>query len=336
MTDSLDTRFKKFISQLPSAEVIDNLVFPSEFDKSKRSDFLIDNRKLVIELKSLESDPEYKVHEELKTHKGRSEYPKFYGKTEVSKILKHLLDGELIQKALFNKISRSIEQSFREAEKQIGATKEALGCSDAYGVLVLLNQDIPILSPELIVQRVSQLLTKTDKDGHLHYNNVTSLWFLVENVSLKTKKAMPYFPSIVIDGPSAVGQPVLASILDDLQRKWATFCGVPFVKADISKVSDSDFISLSDLEKENSPLKLRREIWRKKYRNNPYLRCLSNEAVLAHGTKLLESMVPNLMKDGPKIPFEEKAEFMERWTHFLEEASIRGLDFKKMPKIKPA
>ena len=42
------------------------------------------------------------------------------------------------------------------------------------------------------------------------------------------------------------------------------------------------------------------------------------------------------MKDGPKIPFEKMAEFMVGWTHFLEEAHIRGLDFKKMPKIKLA
>ena len=290
--DSLDTRFKKFISQLPSAEVIDNLIFPCEFDKSKRADFLIDNRKLVIELKSLESDPEYKVHEELKAHKGRNEYPKFYGKMEVSKILKPLPDGELIQKALFNRISRSIEQSFREAEKQIGATKKALGCPGAYGVLVLLNQDVSILSPELIAQRASQLLTKTDKDGSLHYKNVNSVWFLVENVSLKTKKAIPFLPSIVIDGPSAVDEAVLASVLDDLQRKWATFSGVPFVKSDISKVSDSDFISLSDLEKENSPRKPRHEVSRKKYRNNPYLRCLSDEAVLAHGANYWSAWPP--------------------------------------------
>ena len=45
MTDSINERFKTFISQLPSAEVIDELELPSEFDESKRADFLIENRK---------------------------------------------------------------------------------------------------------------------------------------------------------------------------------------------------------------------------------------------------------------------------------------------------
>ena len=79
MTDSLNERFKAFISQLPSAEVIDNLEFSPEFDKSKRADFLVENREAIIEIKSLESDPEHKIHNELENHQERDEYPLFEG-----------------------------------------------------------------------------------------------------------------------------------------------------------------------------------------------------------------------------------------------------------------
>jgi hypothetical protein len=72
MTGSLNERFKAFIAQSPSAEVIDKLALPSEFDESKRADFLIENRKAVIELKSLEVDPVHKVHRELEKHKSRT------------------------------------------------------------------------------------------------------------------------------------------------------------------------------------------------------------------------------------------------------------------------
>jgi hypothetical protein len=44
-------------------------------------------------------------------------------------------------------------------------------------------------------------------------------------------------------------------------------------------------------------------------------------------------MTPHFLKDGQKLPFEQVAQFMEGWTHFLEEAKIRGLDLKKMPKL---
>lgn len=336
MTDSINERFKTFISQLPSAEVIDELELPSEFDESKRADFLIENRKTVIELKSLESDPEHKVHTELENHKKRDEYPLFYGEQEVYKILKHLPDGEQIQEKLFYKVARSIEQSFREADKQIGATKEILTCPDAFGILVLLNQDISVLSPELISYRVGQLLTKVDGDGSPHYKNVTSVWFMLENFAFKTKKGAKLLPSIVIDGPSAVNQPELTRILDLLQSKWAAFNGIPYTTADIRKISDSDFIRLSELDKEHQPLKPRHELWRKQYRNSPYLRSLSDDSVLMHGARLLSLMASGFLKDGPKLPFDQMAQFMEGFTHFLEEAQFRGLNMKKMPKIKLA
>ena len=130
MADSLNDRFKVFLSQLPFAEVIDDLKLPPEFDESKRADFLIENRKAIIEIKSLESDPEHKIHTELENHQDRDEYPLFYGEMELNKVLEHLPDGDDIKKKLFYKISRSIEQSFREADKQIRATKEILNCPD--------------------------------------------------------------------------------------------------------------------------------------------------------------------------------------------------------------
>jgi len=333
MSNSLNERFKAFIAQLPSAEVIDDLDLPIEFDESKRADFLVENRKAVIELKSLETDPEYKVHEELKNHEKREEYPLFYGEMEIEKVLKHLPDGEQIKEKLFYKLSRSIEQSFREAEKQIAATKEILSCPDSFGLLVLLNRDISVLSPELISYRVSQLLTKTDDDGTFHYKNVTSVWFMVENFSLKSGKGMKFLPSIVIDGPAAVDKPELTKILDILQSGWAAFNGVPLATADIRKITDSYFIPLSELEKANEPLKPRHEIWRIQYRSRPYLRSLSDEDVLNHGARLIKLMAPGFLKDGPKIPFDQMAQFMEGFTHFLEEVRFRGLDMKKMPKL---
>jgi len=336
MTDSLNQRFKAFISQLPSAEVIDDLGLAPEFDESKRADFLVENRKAIIEIKSLKSDPEHKIHNELEKHEERDEYPLFYGKMELDKVLKHLPDGDEIQKKLFYKISRSIEQSFRDADKQIRATREILGCPDSIGLLVLLNENISVLSPEVISYRVSQLLAKIDDDGSPHYKNITSAWFILENFSLKTRKGDKVFPSIVIDGPAAVNQPELTRILNILQSKWAAFNGVPCITANIRKISDLDFIRLSELDKKHEPLKPRQEIWREQYRNTPYLRSLSDDAVLNHGAKLLRFMAPGFLKAGPKLPFDQMTQYLEGFTHFLGEVRFRGLDLKKMPKIEIA
>jgi hypothetical protein len=333
MITSLNERFKQFISQLPSAEIIDDLELPSAFAEEKRADFLIENRKGIIELKSLESDPEHKVQTELENHMAREEYPLFYGAMELQKVLKHLPDGEQIQKKIFYKISRSIEQSFREADKQIGATKAIMDCPNSFGLLVLLNQDITVLSPGLISSRVSELLTKMDSDGKIHYKNITSVWFILENFSLKSKKGAKLLPSIVIDGPSAVHQSKLTQILDMLQSKWAAFNNIPYATAESKKISDSNFIRLSELEKEHQGIKPRHEWWRRNYRNRPYLRSLSDDAVLMHGARFMSLIAPHLLINGPQIDSDKMAEYIEGWTHFLEEVNFRGLDIRKMPKV---
>lgn len=330
MRKTLNDRFKAFIAQLPSAEAIDDLELPSEFDESKRADFLIGNRKAIIELKSLESDPEHKIHTELENHKDRTEYPLFYGEMEVTQVLKHLPDGGDIQKKLFYKISRSIEQSFREADKQIGATKKILNLPNPLGILLLLNEDISVLSPEIISYRVSQLLTKKEEDGSFHYHNISAVWFILENYSLKTKEGHKFLPSIVIEGPNAAGRPELAPIMDHLQSNWAAFNGVPFIAGEAQKIADAEFITLTELEKEHQTQMPRHEFWRKQYRNGPYLNGLCDEDVLAHGARLLSLMTPHFLKGRENLPLETVAQFMEGWTHFLEEAKIRGLDLKKL------
>jgi hypothetical protein len=114
------------------------------------------------------------------------------------------------------------------------------------------------------------------------------------------------------------------------------FNGIPCVAGKASRVEDSDFISISKLEKENQDRMPRHDWWRKQYRNNRYLDSLSDEALLSHGSRLLSVMTPHFLKDGYKLPFEQVAQLMEGWTHFLEEAKIRGLDLKKMPKPRLA
>jgi hypothetical protein len=141
------------MSQLPSIEVIDELPIPDEFNEEKRADYLLADRKVIIELKTLGSDQKYKVNEELDKHRDRDDFPLFYGEQELSKILKLLPDGQKINSRIFYKISRSIESAFRDDNKQIRSSKQIFDCPNASSLLVLLNQNIDVLSPEVISYR---------------------------------------------------------------------------------------------------------------------------------------------------------------------------------------
>jgi hypothetical protein len=75
MKNSLNYRFKLFLAQLPSVEAIDEIKLPPDVSEEKRADFLVENRKVIVELKSLECDPEQKIHDEIDKHRDRSEFP---------------------------------------------------------------------------------------------------------------------------------------------------------------------------------------------------------------------------------------------------------------------
>lgn len=317
------------MSKLPFAESIDGLELPKNNIETKKADFLLDNRRTIVELKSLQIDPEYKVHKELEKHRNRNDFPLFYGEMEISQVLKHLPNGDNIYENLFYKFSRSIKNSFRKANKQIESTKSQFNCKDASGLLVFLNQEIDILSPEVISHRISQLLTKKDSHSQYQYRHITSVWIIIENYVIKNNSRTQLIPSIILDGPNAEKYSYLPDLYNRLQANWASFNKMPFFTSKPRKINNSDFVSLKELEEENKKDITRQERWIRKYRANRYLGTLSDESVLKHGARLLKLMEPNFLKGGIKISKVQIGEFMRGWTHFLEETNLRGLDMKK-------
>jgi hypothetical protein len=57
MAKSLEERIKHFLASLPNAEAIDSLVLPEDPKKHRKADFLLAKREVVLELKTLSTDP---------------------------------------------------------------------------------------------------------------------------------------------------------------------------------------------------------------------------------------------------------------------------------------
>lgn len=333
MMSTLESRFKKFMYQLPSVEVIDDIELRSEANDMKRADYLFSNRRAVLELKSLKADPEFKVGKEMSKHRTREDFPLFYGEQDISKILKHLTDGETIKERLFYAISHSAKKCIREASKQINSTKELFQCHDSYGILVILNEAVDILSPSVLTKRISQMLCKRSKDGKYHYDQIGVVWIICENCFIPTREGSKLMPSVTVYGPTCEHDQSLQSLCYELQKAWASFNGVPFVTANNIQVNDIHFETFKSEKEENGKTYRRYEIWEREYRKKPYLRSLSDEAVLAHGAKLRDMIGKLTLKDGPRCPKEKMGEFFEGFTHFLEECTHRGLNLKEMPPL---
>ena len=63
-------------------------------------------------------------------------------------------------------MTSSIETLVRKANRQIRTTKSIFGTLHAEGLLVLLNDMVHILSPEVIVSKVIELLKSEHQAGN--------------------------------------------------------------------------------------------------------------------------------------------------------------------------
>ncbi|MGB7439890.1 MAG: hypothetical protein WA919_02385 [Coleofasciculaceae cyanobacterium] len=111
MPISLEDRFHSFMKSISFAESIDALLLDEQYKKrqkdKQRADYLLFDRKLILELKTLVKDPSSKVEEEIDKHRDREDFPLIVGQTDLQEVLKHLRDGEYINFRIRGKLSRS-------------------------------------------------------------------------------------------------------------------------------------------------------------------------------------------------------------------------------------
>lgn len=195
----LEARVIRFLSGLPTAEVIDDLELPLDPDHPRKADFLLAHRQVIVELKTLTDDPSYKVEATADLHRDRDEWPLFYGKVDARKVLRNLPDGEAIYSKMANAIGRSVEAAVRSAEEQITDTRHVLNLPEAAGLLVILNESVDILDPYVVGHRVAQLMRRP-RTGTSSIEKVDFVWLLFESHSLGVVHGVPAVPSMLISG----------------------------------------------------------------------------------------------------------------------------------------
>jgi hypothetical protein len=127
MSTSLEDRFHSFMKSVSFTESIDALLLDKQYKErqkdKQRAYYFLFNRKLILELKTLVEDPSPKVEEEIDKHRDREDFPLIYGQTDLQKVLKHLPDGEYINRRIHRNVTRSVEKGIRSADKQFVDTK---------------------------------------------------------------------------------------------------------------------------------------------------------------------------------------------------------------------
>ncbi len=72
-----------FFRSLSGAEAIDDTLPPGAFEGKQRADFLLDEGRIIVELKTLKTDTSAKVEAEIEKHRERDDFPLFYASAEL-------------------------------------------------------------------------------------------------------------------------------------------------------------------------------------------------------------------------------------------------------------
>lgn len=325
---SLHQKFKDFMESLDDVENIDNLPLTQKQNDAKKADYFAKNRNVVIELKSLETDTEYKIEKILEPHRSRPEFPHFFGGWEVYKILKHLPDGEEINRQLVDAVTSSIKEIYRSANKQIRTTKETFDLPNSQGLLIILNEKIEALTPEHIDYQLRRMLGKRNPDRSFQFPDINYILILSEAHFVPTKDNLMGF--LMLHLPvGIVCEFQHTDFVNFLSRKWTEYNNVPLIDAgNVKSVKELNSRSVAQSKKKSELLIPRHETWRRYYRRNPYFRSYDEKKLIWMFKVVMGELAPGMLKGATKIQKERVKFWLEAFTHFMEEINHRGLDLR--------
>lgn len=327
-------RFREFLGQLPGAESLDDLAFLAPDVVSHRADYLLFQRSMIVEIKQLETDPEFKVEAVIARYRTHPSYPLFFGQRTLQSVLEHMpgeIQEEILQ-GVYDSITRAIRDGFEKAHRQIRDTRRALNLAEASGIVFFLNDRIPILSPDVLGQRIHQQLMKRTSTGADRFPDIAYACAITWAHFVRGRDGAPAHPIITMEGPAAKTHLVARSQLDYIFNAWAHYHG--------ARLDDEGKGSKEHLEAYRSALPeqpaaqlSQHEAWRLGYRQRRYLVALDVDQLMTHGRALFADLRPHFLVNGERKG--DIKQHMQRWTHFLEECELRNLDMRLF-KLNPA
>lgn len=223
-------RFESFIRTVRGFESVDELLRNKHLEGKKRADYLLWEREVIVEQKVLVDDPSDKpqkfVNELMR--KGRV---LFYGPVSTNRLFDGMPGGEKQKRRMFLRITKGLEASFADADKQTRDTRDIFSIPRAVGIVVILNLSAPTLHPDLIQFGLSQALQKRKDDGSIRYPNNDGVVMISEaHVDIGGRgRGAPCFSSPT---PHTKSEETVRALSDSLIQGWAAFNGVPVVRQD--------------------------------------------------------------------------------------------------------
>lgn len=318
----LETRFLKFITGLEGAEDIDSLASEQQ---SQKADVFLSQRRIICEVKNLKTEVTPKIESFVAPLQERQEYPLFYGEMPLSTLLKKFPEKQKLKEKVYKIATDSTEDHIEKANRQIRETKKTFLLPDSVGLLVLLNDLIEELTPQILVDKIFRTLQRRLKSGR-PLESIDCIWVISETHIVPVSDDTTGPLSIIVATGKEPHKESLSREVEQLQHAWSEFNGMPSVRTnDERRVLEK----ARPRTKKQNPTKItKQQQWEQEYRANRYMKSLPEREFLTMGASILNKNAQRFLTPSPPV-----TEDLMKLSHLFEEMRLREMDFRLLYKV---
>lgn len=270
---------------------------------------------LALEVKTLEEDGEERMENLNEKFRQRDDWPLFYGKAPLNKVLAHTSEPEKLNREALDRTGRPIRTHLKKANKQLLAHETRVRRKNLVRVAWLINEDHAIYDPNSTAYVIAKSLRRDGSDnGPL--TGIDAVLYVTHRHA-QTIRGRTAFPIVIVFGPGIAGESWKQAIVQEIVRRWAEWQGIPYFKMEPRLDQFSTIEPVPDKMK-------RHELWRLQYRREPYLSGLTDARLRDRFDEIIVLQTLASVNGSPWRP-PNAVQLMEPFTHILEEINHRGL-----------
>ncbi len=222
---TLKDRFEQLMLSAKGVESVDQLMKNSVIKGRQSADYLACNRRVVIEQKSIDVNPDYKIQRFLNTLASAGRLPSS-GQTDwtLGELLSKVVpDGPALFDELRERVTKVLDDIIAKADDQTRDTKQTFLIPEAIGIVVVLNEHAQHIFPDISVMKLFDMLRKRRRNGELRYvhNQVIVLISEAHLINADDDAIRRSMATIYSDAGNEI--PLATTYTESLKEQWATF-----------------------------------------------------------------------------------------------------------------
>ena len=213
----------------PGVESIDDLLRHRAPVDLQRADYLACDRRAVIEVKSLDVNPDYKIQRFLDGLAQAGRLPSA-GDTTLAELLSKLPDGPALFNEARERVTKVLDDVVAKADDQTRDTKQIFDIAEAVGLIVILNENATLLYPDISTVKLFDMLRK-QRDGALRYVHNQVIVLISEAHVIDAGEGVTMYNMATVYSEAGNDIPFATTFVESLNQRWATFNNAGYLES---------------------------------------------------------------------------------------------------------